>query len=147
MKDKEFDFKEKLQSMTIKNIVLMVIDAVENPVVTLNFDTFGKVINGVCCGCAATNSLCKMSAKVFDNNSIEKRAAFIDIKNMTLVSAFESSIDDLRNIDFYWYNYLADKYNYAQLPINLKHNLVVLNNESIKDPATLIAWKAFAEKL
>lgn len=54
-------FKEKVQSMTAKEIILAMVDGLRNPVTDkIDMSTFGDSIDGICFGCAATNTICKI---------------------------------------------------------------------------------------
>jgi hypothetical protein len=119
------DFESKVKSMTGKEIVLAMVEALTHPpVVNINMSTFGSYdVTGknylfglikrrkyVCFGCAATNTICKISGKVFEGKEIlvlRSRAEFVNCRPLFL-AAFECAINELRKGDLLRYNYYAE---------------------------------------
>lgn len=102
-------FEETVRNLTAKQIIELMIDAVQNPAIKLNFDTFGSVENGDRVGCAATNAVCKIADKKFDEDSIIDhyiRADFIDC-DREFLEYFENAIDRLRRGVVSRYNFYA----------------------------------------
>ena len=92
-------FKEKVQSMTAKEIIMAMVEGLQNPSIKVDMDTFGSVKGGICFGCAATNTVCKISGKVFDGYNIWDvidRGILIN-SNPDFLDSFESAIDALRH--------------------------------------------------
>ena len=91
-------FKEKVQSMTAKEIIMAMVEGLQSPAVKVDMDTFGSVKGGICFGCAATNTVCKISGKVFDGYNIWDvidRGILIN-SDPDFLDLFESAIDALR---------------------------------------------------
>lgn len=116
------DFKEKVQSMTGKEIVMAMVNGLENRHVPVDMSTFGDIRDGVCYGCAATNTICEISGK--KQNLIgswlvmEESDRLGEIcKDVLFISNFESAIDYLRMGEIGLYNDLARRYEFALLPI------------------------------
>jgi len=137
-------FKEKVQSMTAKEIILAMVDGLENPLVRVNMDTYGyKDSQGFCFGCAATNTICKIGGikdlkqLEFDDEDIEpdvpgilKRFNFPEDSVLRIWSlweipdahedslflrGFETAIDALRQGLIEEYNYYAGEHGFAQI--------------------------------
>ena len=118
-------FKEKVQSMTVKEIIMAMVEGVQNPSVNLDMATYGSARNGICFGCAATNTVCKISGKVFDIDNIRgviDRSILINC-DASFLELFENAIDALRQgrIDVYnddaWNpGFATIEYNGIQLP-------------------------------
>lgn len=133
------NFKEKIRSMSAKEIVQAMINSlIPPPVINIRMASFGtydsevirkpiKILGitlrkqkekKICYGCAATNTICKISNKVFTPDVIsfrEERAAFLETDPFFL-GIFESAIDSLRTGDTYGYNVHAKKGNFATIP-------------------------------
>lgn len=96
-------FKEKVQSMTAKEIIMAMVEALTHPpIINVNMKTFGEVDEkGVCFGCAATNTVCQISGMVFTKDNITnrlRRSTFIDgnEEGCSFLYTFENAIDALR---------------------------------------------------
>ena len=138
-------FKEKVQSMTGREIVLAMVEGLENPAVEVDMDTFGDDINGKCFGCAATNTICKISGKTFDAPSIigtNSRADFITTGRQFL-SDFEDAIDELRLGKVDQYNRFAFTCGIAQLDVP-DYDLPILDTDNYLEG--LPAYRKFAEE-
>lgn len=117
------NFIEKVQSMTAKEIIETMIDAVENPVTKLDMDTYGCVRGGVCYGCAATNTILKLQGieKVNwqDGNPfvgrIEDKYNIKSIEEVNFINDFELAIDYIRDGNLNLYNGLAKELGIAQI--------------------------------
>jgi len=56
---------EKIKSMTAKEHIMNMVEGLRNPMTVINMDTFGeKREDGVCFGCAATNSICRLIGSI-----------------------------------------------------------------------------------
>ena len=123
------NFQEKVQSMTAKEIIMAMVESLQNPLIKVDMGSFGysKVVEKkflfipykkkVCFGCAATNTICKISGKTFDSNSIreiEKRAEFQDT-DPEFLKHFEIAIDYLRSSRILDYNAFASAKGFAQI--------------------------------
>ena len=113
-------FKEKVLSMTAKEIIMSMVEGLQNPVITINMDTYGEAIEGVCFGCAATNAVCKISGKVFTEDNIDEdlRSNFLKTDRLFL-SEFEMAIDNLRAGGIKSYNFYANEIGIAQIKKNI----------------------------
>lgn len=56
----------------VSDIVDTMIRGLKNEWVKIDMDTFGSERNGVCFGCAATNTLCELMQQPFSTNDIEE---------------------------------------------------------------------------
>lgn len=108
------NFKEKVQSMTGKEIVMSMVNGLHKSWVEIDMNSYGRISSdGVCCGCAATNTICEILNRVPDFN---RRWESIDPNNRAFVQQFEDAIDSLRQGDLDSYNTIAKNWNFAQLP-------------------------------
>ena len=112
------NFKEKVQAMSAKEIIMAMVEGLRNPVTKIRMNTYGGVRNDICYGCAATNTICKianldvdyliskrpigtMTFIFSDHEKYDEQAEFID--------EFENAINYLRSGEIEEYNYLAEK--------------------------------------
>lgn len=113
----EQTFEQKVKSMSAKEIIMSMVEGLQNPVVRVDIDTFGEVIDNVCYGCAATNAICKISGKTFNIENIgyrDGRAEFINSDPYFLME-FEVAIDFLRSGYILIYNKKAQEACFAQI--------------------------------
>lgn len=151
-------FKEKVLALSAKEIVLLMIEAIKNPVIELDFDTFGAVATDMidnrgerCVGCAATNLVCKINDnKPFESEAISnytKRANFIDTHE-DFLNSFEDAIDSLRCGDIEDYNTIGSDIGLPELPDNdAAKELVKIDNDNYQDEAILQAYIDYANAL
>jgi hypothetical protein len=125
-------FQEKVTSMTAKEIILTMIEAVKNPVIKLNFDTFLRVDNGICYGCAATNTICKISNHIFTTDVLFTGRARVIKTSVVFYSNFEDAIDYLRRGDIEIFNEIADEVGFATIESD-GMALPTLTNENYLD--------------
>jgi hypothetical protein len=127
------NFKEKVQSMTAKEIIMSMVDSLIDPLVNVDMGSYGFVKRvpikflgikfggkGVCFGCAATNTICNISGKVLDKSNIKDstlRANFIN-SDPYFLSHFEYAIDHLRQGALASYNRIANEFGFAQIKRN-----------------------------
>lgn len=100
MENKEKTFKETLEALSAKELILLMVDSVENPVTKLDMSTYGEVTNGICYGCAATNTILKLSRgklapEIICRRSLADSASSLGVSYQTLV-IFEGAINFLR---------------------------------------------------
>lgn len=112
--------KNKLATRILKlkpsQAIALFIKVNKKPIVALNQDTFGEVIEDVCYGCSATNALLALSKLKKENIY---RAIFLreeckyyvkqrylgfmgyceDLEDISIVDSFESAIEALRSAD------------------------------------------------
>lgn len=133
------NFKEKVLTMSAKDIVMAMVNALTPPT-AINIDmwSYGMVRSvvkrkafkiykwtivpekheNVCFGCAATNTICNIAGKVFDKANIEHgwlRAEFIGTDE-DFLSEFECCINELRCGALHSYNKMAASINLARIP-------------------------------
>lgn len=143
-------FKEKVQSMTAKEIIMAMVNGLKKEHVKVDINTFGCVEDDVCYGCAATNAICEISGKVFTADNIkgwQNRGFFIGRENINFVAGFETAIDVLRSLNIYYYNRIAEEYGFATIDSNHfgKFNLPQIENDNYKE--AIIKWEEFANTL
>lgn len=118
------NFKEKVLSMTAKEIVMTMVNGLRHRWVEINMLSFGhKDEKGVCFGCAATNTICEILGEVvplgdkYDLDKHDIRNSGTDPNNPDFVSIFEDCINYLRLGDIPKYNSDAKTIGLPQLPI------------------------------
>lgn len=111
---------EKIKALSAKEIILLMVEAIKNPVTVLDMDTFGVIEKGVCYGCAATNVICKLNSFNTDyllknNFGISTSHLFSDGEERVFIAAFEDAIDSLRLGSLNSYNYVAERIGIAEI--------------------------------
>lgn len=86
--------EQKIKLMTAKEIILAMVDSLKNPVTKVLMSTFGFKENGICYGCAATNTICKLGGldpyiELGERDS--KRRKYVN--NSIFLNYFEEAID------------------------------------------------------
>lgn len=133
------EFKEKVQAMSAKEIIMAMIEGLRNPITHINMGTYGDIINGICYGCAATNTICNIANLDIDylyNNKpkgtmalifSEKPTKYIEYdEGESFLNYFESAINSLREGDIGSYNFYAKDINISLIEPN--EPLPYLNN-------------------
>ena len=95
--------QEFMQTAKLSDYIDLMVKALENPKIKVNMSHYGTVIDGFCFGCAATNALCELSEKVFDETNIineKSRAEFLGYDQNAL-SYFEVIIDKIRDGQYF----------------------------------------------
>jgi|SRR5690606_1653433 len=103
-------FEEKVRAMSAKEIIMAMVNGLKKQHVVVDMITFGRVCDGICYGCAATNTICEISGHAMGSHEIHNtvyRAKFCG-GDMWFVSQFEDAIDCLRRGEIYGYNYLVE---------------------------------------
>lgn len=113
----EQSFEEKVRSMSGADIINAMCDGLEREWVRVCMISFGSSTNGVCYGCAATNTICQIVGRSFDKHEIEWRKKRKDaIKcDYGFLEKFERSIDALRSGEIGIYNLIADEIGIAKI--------------------------------
>jgi len=98
-------FKDKVRSMTGKEIVMAMVNGLLHEHYEVSMTSFGHTNNGICYGCAATHCITEISGIKFGRDIIrmrEDRAIAINV-DYEFLHIFEDVIDDLRTgrIDAY----------------------------------------------
>ena len=143
-------FKETVQAMTGKDIVMAMVNGLRKKHVEINMGTFGCKVNGVCYGCAATNTICEIIGRVpelgdWDTEEIRIiRTNSVDANDTVFVHRFESAIDFLRSGMILSYNNIANKENFASFPSS-RVSLPSLENDFTEKE--LQAYERFANSL
>ena len=105
VKRKAMTFEEKVYSLSEADVIRLMVDSLRNPACKINMDTFGLVENGICFGCAATNTiarLCEIKSiepKHIEGYRPESMARYLT-KNpldVRLIIDFETMINELRS--------------------------------------------------
>ncbi len=110
------NFKEKVQSMTAKEIIMAMVDSlVRPPLVHVDMASWGDArrtwrtlfLTKTCFGCAATNTICQISGVKFTPENIENRAGALNTEAIFL-NNFENAINALRQGSIPAYNAYAE---------------------------------------
>ncbi len=126
------NFEDKVKSMTAKEIIMNMVEALNNPSINVDMRDFGRYDeDGICFGCAATNTICRISGVIFNQTNIETygRADSLNV-DRDFMDNFEYSINQLRSGDLEFYNQFARRGGFAVItnPENLK--LPILTTDS-----------------
>lgn len=124
-------FKETVQAMTAKEIIMAMVDALKEPYYKIDMSDFGcsRTINmkKTCFGCAATNTISRISGIIFTPETIDwtGRANLIADANIgsgefpneetRFLDRFESAIDYLRKGNIESYNEIAEDKDFATI--------------------------------
>jgi hypothetical protein len=85
------NFKETVQAMSAKEIIMAMVDGLKDPVTKIDMYTYGEVKNGICYGCAATNVICKIGEI--------SEEEFLEVEPDTSMLAFGRSSEDRGFLD------------------------------------------------
>ena len=114
------NFEDKVKSMKASEIVQAMIDSLKEPVYKIDMDTFGMTFEGVCYGCAATNTIAKISGEFVEFNCDNK--SYVQWSDKLKIDPdflwnFEMAIDSLRSGNLLHYAKYAEKAGFATLPL------------------------------
>jgi len=115
-------FRQKVQSMSAKQIVQAMIDGLNKPWVTVSMLTYGAVVKDVCFGCAATNTICQIKGSAFNASNIatgKRRSVFLNTP-LNFLKIFEYAIDHLKAGNIQQYNIYARTIRIKTLPMPTK---------------------------
>lgn len=121
MENKERTFKEIVQAMTAKEIIMAMVEGLKNPALKIDMDQYvGIEESGVCVGCAAANTIARLSGKRFtvedvlnveseDHVMLSNRVwggvlGMHTYREHAWLMRFERAIDALRSGDIESYN-------------------------------------------
>lgn len=105
----DMTFEEKVRSMSAAEIIMAMVNGLRKRHVNVRMSSFGSIWDGVCYGCAATNTICEISGKVFtDSLIVYGRSYFVGAKSSDFLGIFEVAIDWLRSGEIWEYNRLAE---------------------------------------
>ncbi len=117
-------FRQQILSMTAGEIIMSMVKGLEKPVTKINMSTFGSSNNDVCYGCAATNTICKITDVKFNKLNIKRREYRATAVKSTeqFLELFECAIDELRRGYIDGYNSYAamGKFRRIQNPTGLE---------------------------
>lgn len=118
------NFKEKVQSMTGKEIVMAMVNGLKKQHVEVDMGSYGEIKNGICVGCAATNFICETSGFIPSHKRHFRGSinfgispSFLDCDYET-IDHIESAIDCLRIGNIETYNRYAQMIGMTLLPEN-----------------------------
>jgi hypothetical protein len=141
-------FKEKVQSMSGKEIVQAMIDGLNKEWVKVDMCSYGKYndLSNTCFGCAATNTICQIMDKQIDKKYISFRSErALDIgTDQDFLESFEQAINSLRLGNVHEYNMYANCIKMATLPTSNVH-LSALENDTYQ--IDLKEYQRFADSL
>lgn len=136
-------FEEKVRSMSSKEIIMAMVDGLKKPTVRVDFNTYGEfeiktrlfglISREICYGCAATNTICRISDVTLRGDNIkyvEDRAKAVNSDSYFLLN-FEYAINCLRKGSIDWYNMYASKYAFAT--IKKAAEIPYLSNENYSE--------------
>ena len=116
MKSKKF--KQKVQAMTAKEIIMSMVEGLQDPVTEIKMSTFFRNRNNVCYGCAATNAICKiegLTVAYLKGHKEENTMSRIYGDTDYFMNAFEIAIDKLRIGLIAPYNTIARVNGFAEI--------------------------------
>lgn len=115
------ELESKIKSMTAKEIILAMVDSLKNPVMQVSMSDWGYEHNGICYGCAAANTICKLGKLdpfieygYVENPFMPKRKYFVQ---SDFIAKFEDAINDLRMGILDDYNYTAYRWGFAEIQV------------------------------
>lgn len=122
-------FEETVLAMSSGEIIMAMVNALRKPKIKIQMSTFGKVENGICYGCAATNTICEIADVTFTSENIEFPKGRGEAVNgdIDFVQDFEDAIDDLRLGYIKGYNKYAESVGFAKV-LNTDFSLPQLNS-------------------
>lgn len=138
------ELENKIKSMTAKEIILSMVDALKNPVTRIKMTTYGEIYNGICYGCAATNTICKIG-NLNPMDEFESIEGFggtttnIKYNLYNTITLFESAIDSLRLGNIIEYNLIAEGI-FATIIIPSLFHLPNITDQNYKDEKVLQAY-------
>jgi hypothetical protein len=122
---------EKIKSMTAKEHIMNMVEGLRNPMTVINMDTFGeKREDGVCFGCAATNSICRLIGSIDPLFPAWLPGTYSYKTNVApILATYEDCIDMLRRGDVDGYNDSASYIGIATIKDIESIELPVLMND------------------
>lgn len=110
--EKKIDIADKVRAMSAKEIIMAMVEGLRNPYTKIDMTTFGEKIDGICFGCAATNTLCQINGGLIKLPEMGVRSERVSVrfnnsKEPDFISAFEDAINYLRQGQLRGYNNIA----------------------------------------
>lgn len=139
-------FKEKLKSLTAKQLVQVMIDGINRGWIKMDFDTWLWEINGIIYGCAATAAICEINGGYFMPPNVElmrsNRAEALGI-SYDEISKLELAYDSLAGGSIEYFNIHIKSLGLPLLPDNM--SLPMLHNDSYM--TNLPEYQKYADSL
>lgn len=127
------EFENKVKSMTAHDIIMAMVDGLRQPRTKIDMDDFGCVEDGICYGCAATNTILHIM------NANEEEAMYhilrrkYDASMPPALDKFEIAIDHLREGEVDLYNRYAKDCGIAQITPMPGQELPYLDDDYTED--------------
>jgi hypothetical protein len=126
----EQNFINVVKSMTSSEIIETMVKGLKKPVTNISMTNYGIVRDGICYGCAATNTICKIAGinlKEFLLINPTNTMEYLFNTKSEFINRFETAINFLRLNDIMMYNCVAEEINIARIK-NTDFNLPTLNS-------------------
>ena len=108
-------FEKKVKSMTANDIIMAMVKGLRKPRTIIDMETFGRMENRICYGCAATNAV----LQIMKADEEEVMEHIIGHASEVYISSaayqFELAIDGLKNGKVDLYNKYAINAGFAQI--------------------------------
>ncbi len=110
------ELEKKIKSMSAHDIIMAMVEGLRKPRTEIDMGTFGKMEEGICFGCAATNAVLHIMEAKEEEEIKDHIRAFPDYRLCPpFVTHFESAMDYLRRGRVDDYNYFTAKLGIAQI--------------------------------
>jgi hypothetical protein len=124
-------FEEKVKAMTSRQIIMAMVNGLKNPKVKVDMISFGKSVDNVCYGCAATCAVLQIA-------DVKPVPALMDMSehnelldgDWLFIAEFETAIDNLRRNKVQEYNKIARKRGFATIRRRQGFSLPRLDNSN-----------------
>lgn len=127
------EFENKIKSMNAHDIIMAMVEGLRKPRTKIDMATFGRMRDGICYGCAATNAILHiMKAREDELENyiiVPQYRAYL----LSAVYIFESAIDWLRRGRVGMYNLDAKYYGFAKITPIPGLELPCLENDYTED--------------
>lgn len=122
-------FKETVQSMPAKEILMAMVEGLKEPSCRISMGTYGDNIDGICYGCAATNTTARIAGIDLTPDNINQHKRGKELEDVEFVNRFEDAIDSLRSGFIGIYNAVARTNGFAQIKDDKRfYDMPVLND-------------------
>lgn len=124
------ELEKKVKSMSAHDIIMAMVEGLRNPRTEIDMDDFGKIEDGICYGCAATNAILHIMDAGYEEDDVDHifRRKYDASWPLTL-KKFEIAIDRLRKGWVNIYNRYAEAYGFAQITPIHGQELPYLDND------------------
>jgi hypothetical protein len=136
---------EKIKSMTAKEHIMNMVEGLRNPMTQIDMGSFGrKEETGICFGCAATNSICRLIGNVDAFFPLWKPGLYASREYIEpIIDEYETAINMLREGDIYYYNLVASRGGFATIEDIESIKLSFLTNDYTEEE--LLQYVALAD--